>query len=279
MTLAPANAIQTAARLLREAEALVITAGAGMGVDSGLPDFRGPEGFWNAYPPFRQMGLSFVDLANPEWFERDPRLAWGFYGHRLTLYRRTRPHAGFTWLRTWMEHCPQNGFVFTSNVDGQFQLAGFPEERVIECHGSIHRLQRFDESRGRIWNADGVVVTVDEATLRAVGDLPTDPASGLLARPNILMFNDALWNSAVTETQQQRYREWLTEIQGARLLVIELGAGSAIPTVRQQSERLISSHGAKLIRINLREAEVPPDQLGLPCAALAGLQMISEASA
>jgi len=250
-----------------------------MGVDSGLPDFRGSEGFWNAYPPFRQMGLSFVDLANPEWFERDPRLAWGFYGHRLNLYRRTRPHAGFTWLRIWMERCPHRGFVFTSNVDGQFQLAGFPEERMLECHGSIHRLQQCDETRGKIWDATQVVVTVDETTMRAVGDLPTDPASGFLARPNILMFNDALWNSAVAEAQQQRYRGWLAGIRGAGLVVVELGAGSAIPTVRQQSEHLIFSHGAKLIRINPREPEVPPGQLGLACGALAGLQMIAEASA
>src|SRR5262245_7510055 len=42
-----------AATAIRDADALLIGAGAGMGVDSGLPDFRGNEGFWNAYPPFR----------------------------------------------------------------------------------------------------------------------------------------------------------------------------------------------------------------------------------
>ena len=51
-----------------------------MGVDSGLPDFRGDEGFWNAYPPFRKLGLSFVDLADPRWFADNPAQAWGFTG-------------------------------------------------------------------------------------------------------------------------------------------------------------------------------------------------------
>lgn len=250
-----------------------------MGVDSGLPDFRGKEGFWKAYPPFRRLGLDFVELADPQWFERDPRLAWGFYGHRLNLYRHTRPHAGFALLRTWMERCPQNGFVFTSNVDGQFQQAGFPEERIVECHGSIHRLQRFDEADGQVWDAAAIEVTVDEVTMRAVGDLPADPHSGVLARPNILMFNDGLWNSAVTKTQDQRFHEWLTAIRGARLAVVELGAGNAIPTVRRQSERLIASPGARLIRINPREFEVPPGQLGFSTGALTGLQMIAEAIA
>ena len=41
-----------AAALLARADALVIAAVAGMGVDSGLPDFRGPQGFWRAYPPY-----------------------------------------------------------------------------------------------------------------------------------------------------------------------------------------------------------------------------------
>jgi len=277
LSMIPADNIQAAAQSLREAEALLVTAGAGMGVDSGLPDFRGTEGFWEAYPPFRRLGLDFAELADPQWFERDPRLAWGFYGHRLNLYRHTRPHAGFALLRSWMERCPLGGFVFTSNVDGQFQRAGFPEERIVECHGSIHRLQRFDESRGRIWDAAATVVTVDEETMHAVGDLPTDPHSGMLARPNILMFNDALWNPAVAEAQQRRYREWLASVRGARLVIVELGAGRAIPTVRMQSERVVASHGARLIRINPREPEVPSGQLGLPCGALAGLRAISAA--
>ena len=89
------SACLQAAALIRDADALMITAGAGMGVDSGLPDFRGNEGFWNAYPPFRERNLSFVDLANPTWFESDPRQAWGFYGHRQLLYRETQPHHGF----------------------------------------------------------------------------------------------------------------------------------------------------------------------------------------
>jgi hypothetical protein len=90
-----------AADAIRRADALLITAGAGMGVDSGLPDFRGNEGFWRAYPAFAKLGLRFDELANPRWFASDPSLAWGFYGHRLNLYRTTTPHDGFAILLQW----------------------------------------------------------------------------------------------------------------------------------------------------------------------------------
>lgn len=263
-----------AAAWIREAEALLIAAGAGMGVDSGLPDFRGDEGFWNAYPPFRHLGLKFTDLANPAWFEHDPPLAWGFYGHRLNLYRRTQPHAGFALLRKWAAAKPAGAFVFTSNVDGQFQRAGFTGDRILEYHGSIHRLQRVDESSGRIWDAVDTRVVVNETDMRAQGELPRDPVSGRPARPNILMFNDAWWNRAVAEAQQARYQQWLAGIKDARLVVIELGAGTAIPSVRHNSERLVTRLEARLIRINAREPTVPQGQLGLACGALAALMGI-----
>src|SRR5688572_28584070 len=118
--------IQSAADAIRSADGLLIEAGAGMGVDSGLPDFGGPEGFWKAYPAFR--GQAFSDLSTPHWFHTDPALAWGFFGHRLNLYRSAMPHAGFEVLRRWSERLPLGCFVFTSNVDGQFQRAGFPED-------------------------------------------------------------------------------------------------------------------------------------------------------
>ena len=60
------DAAARAAEAVASADALLVGAGAGMGVDSGLPDFRGDEGFWNAYPPFAQRGLSFMDLASPD---------------------------------------------------------------------------------------------------------------------------------------------------------------------------------------------------------------------
>src|SRR4051794_39781119 len=164
-----------AAELLDGAGALLICAGAGMGVDSGLPDFRGGEGFWRAYPPYARLGLRFEELADPRHFTEDPELAWGFYGHRLSLYRQTVPHEGFRLLRSFGSRLSGGVRVFTSNVDGQFQKAGF--EQVAEAHGSIHHLQCLDGCAAGIWPAEMAVV-VDEETMRAVPPLPSCPRCG-----------------------------------------------------------------------------------------------------
>jgi len=247
------SAIERAAELLAGADALLVCAGAGMGVDSGLPDFRGPEGFWRAYPPYRRLGLRFEELADPGHFAADPRLAWGFYGHRLDLYRRTVPHAGFAVLVRWASRLPTR--VFTSNVDGQFQRGGFAEADVAEVHGSIHHLQCTVPCRDDAWPADGLNVAVDEVTLRATGELPSCRHCGELARPNILMFGDAYWASGRSQHRLDSLRQWRRSLRDADLVVVELGAGLAVPTVRRQAELASAGTGA-LIRVNPHDPHI-----------------------
>ncbi|MCX7717385.1 MAG: hypothetical protein N2111_03145 [Candidatus Sumerlaeaceae bacterium] len=263
------SAMDRARAAVREATALLITAGAGMGVDSGLPDFRGPEGFWRAYPPYRHLGLRFEELASPQWFRHDPPLAWGFYGHRLMLYRATRPHDGFGVLLRLAADRPGGAFVYTSNVDGQFQIAGFDPHRIVECHGSIHRLQCLAGCGQPVFDAGPFSVEVDPSTMRAREPFPSCPRCGALARPNVLMFGDWDWDGTESGEQAARFAIWLESVAAAghRLAIIELGAGTSLPAVRWMSERVARAHGASLIRINLREAQVPAGQIGLAMSA------------
>ena len=270
--------ISRAADAIRGADALVVAAGAGMGVDSGLPDFRGAQGFWRAYPAYEKLGLDFASMANPRWFRSDPAFAWGFYGHRLELYRRTVPHAGFALARRWAEGMKHGAFVFTSNVDGQFQKSGFAEERVEEIHGSIHFVQCLGRCE-RITSAAPHRVEVDPETFRAKEPLPRCATCGELARPNILMFGDGGWDARRAEEQEARLARWLGEVGASRLVVVECGAGTAIPSVRHFSERLVRRGGGTLVRVNVREAEGPPGTLGLPLGALEALQAIDAALA
>ena len=266
MTLDSAQ-VQRAAEAVAQADALLLCAGAGMGVDSGLPDFRGDEGFWKAYPPIAKLGYSFMEMADPAWFGRDPALAWGFYGHRLNLYRETVPHPGFGLMFKWAARAPLGAFVFTSNVDGQFQRAGFDGQAVEECHGSIHHLQCAGPCHAAIWPAEGVEVAVDMETLRAHNPLPRCPRCGGLARPNILMFGDFGWLGERAAAQSERMNRWLDGACNKRITVVECGAGGGVPTVRFTSEGMVRRHGATLVRINPREPRVPEGQISIPAGA------------
>ncbi|MES2260659.1 MAG: Sir2 family NAD-dependent protein deacetylase [Pseudomonadota bacterium] len=267
--------IAQAAELIEQADGLIVAAGAGMGVDSGLPDFRGNAGFWKAYPALGQAKLEFSSIASPQSFREDPALAWGFYGHRLALYRDTVPHAGFAMLRAWGERMQHGYSVFTSNVDGQFHKAGFDRQRVVECHGSIHHLQCLAPCGQDIWPADGFMPQVDAAACRLRNAPPVCPHCGGLARPNILMFGDWEWLERRAALQAARQQAWLEQVR--RPVVIELGAGTAIPSVRHFSQRVLLQHGGRLVRINPREPQVADARdVGLALGALEGVRAIAQ---
>src|SRR5574344_1107762 len=230
-------------QIIAEAEAILITVGAGMGVDSGLPDFRGKEGFWKAYPIAQKLNLSFHELANPKWFYINPKLAWAFYGHRYNLYKNTIPHDGFKMLLDLVKSKNDNYFIFTSNVDGQFQKANFDKEKIIECHGSINTFKCLYNCSKNIWESDIEKIHVEEEEFVAI-DTPTCP-------------------------------KWKKENKGKKLLIIELGAGTAISTVRRESENIAKYYNGKLIRINPRDFQVDSNYgYSIPFGAVEGLKSI-----
>lgn len=267
------QAVKAAAGLIAQADALVIAAGAGIGVDSGLPDFRGNAGFWKAYPALASEGVGFMDIASPAAFMADPRRAWGFYGHRLALYRRTEPHAGFALLRRWGDAMRRGSFVFTSNVDGQFQKAGFDPLRIDECHGSIHHLQCLEPCSHSLWEARAFDPDVDTVNCALRGPMPACPRCGGIARPNILMFDDWHWIDTRRGAQEARRQAWLDGVRNP--VVIEIGAGVNVATVRHFAHRVVRQHNGALIRINPREAQTGGLRgVGIAAGALQALTAI-----
>jgi len=266
--------IQKAREKIAEADVILITAGAGMGVDSGLPDFRGNDGFWKAYPVIKDLGHSFVDMANPQWFETNPKLAWAFYGHRLNLYRDTVPHEGFHLLKALVEK-KKDYFIFTSNVDGQFQKAGFNIDKIEECHGSINYFQCVACNIG-VYDAKDEIVDVDMVKFEAQ-NIPKCPKCNKIVRPNILMFGDWNWESSRTVEQEIRLDAFKTSVykNNYKLVIIEIGAGEYIPTVRDESEYTARDLDGFVIRINPRDYEIDEDiGVGLALGGLEGLASI-----
>jgi hypothetical protein len=87
------------------------------------------------------------------------------------------------------------------------------------------------------------------------------------------MFGDWSWLDGRTAAQRERLEEFLQDVRGRRLLVVELGAGTSIPTIRHTSERL-GRGDACVVRVNPREPEIEAPHLSIVAGALEGLEGI-----
>ena len=107
--------------------------------------------------------------------------------------------------------------------------------------------------------------------------IPLCPRCKDIERPNILMFGDWKWNPKRTINQETRYEKWKRENKGKKLLVIELGAGTVISTVRSESENIAKYYNGKLLRINPRESLIHRSYgFSIPFGALEGFKIILE---
>jgi NAD-dependent SIR2 family protein deacetylase len=154
--------------------------------------------------------------------------------------------------------------VFTSNVDGAFEEAGFLPDNICEIHGSIRFLQPVDSD-----NEERKVTPASETELPQLlvdaqfnvhGDLPTVPSfdKRVLARPNIYMFSDHEFIPDRTDAQYARYGSWLKAIpDDAHVVILEVGAGRGIPTIRRESEQVLKRFAnGTLLRVNVGEPDL-----------------------
>eukprot|EP01124_Arcella_intermedia_P031539 TRINITY_DN7138_c0_g1_i1.p1 TRINITY_DN7138_c0_g1~~TRINITY_DN7138_c0_g1_i1.p1 ORF type:complete len:283 (+),score=55.32 TRINITY_DN7138_c0_g1_i1:24-872(+) len=270
--------VEKAAKYLKEADAILIGTGAGMGVDSGLGTFRGRNaGVW---PPLVRLNMDFTEASNPKWFPTQPNFAWAFWVYRYNAYTSKEPHQGYHILKNLSTKKKFGAFSYTSNIDGHWLKCGFEENRVFECHGTVHYMQCQKPCQEFIYptspeEMSKMVFVKDDY----VQNLPHCPKCGLVARPNVDMFDDVEIITIRQKQQTQDYQAWLSQVQasGGKLAVIEIGAGLALPVVREECERVAKAFSAPLIRLNLDDNSIPPEipqGVSLPMGALQALSAI-----
>jgi hypothetical protein len=90
------------------------------------------------------------------------------------------------------------------------------------------------------------------------------------------MFGDAEWDETRSWHQEQRFNRWLQDVKGKRLVAVECGAGTGVPTVRHLCEYLVRTFDARLLRVNVREPQGPAGAIGLAMGALDALRASDE---
>jgi len=126
----------------------------------------------------------------------------------------------------------------------------------------------------KVWSSDSVVVTIDKERFLAKEPLPRCIECGAIARPNILMFGDFSWIDWPQQKQHERFRAFLQKAKN--LTIIEIGAGTAVPTVRMVGESIAKQLDAKLIRINPRDIEAPKGTIVLQMGAKEAIEKIGK---
>jgi NAD-dependent deacetylase len=129
--------IATVRGWLAVAERIVVLTGAGISTDSGIPDFRGPQGVWTKNPGAEKMATLQHYMADPEVRKR----AWR---SRLeTFARALDPNPGHRAL-VELERRGALHTLITQNVDGLHRAAGTSPERIVEIHGTVREVVCMD---------------------------------------------------------------------------------------------------------------------------------------
>jgi NAD-dependent deacetylase len=168
------------AKQIKDAKKIVFVTGAGISQESGIPTFRGKDGYWRRYDP--------MQLATIEAFYQNPKLVWEWYEERRKNILAAQPNKGHLAIAELENH--KEVIVLTQNIDGLHQRAG--SKKVFELHGSIIRIKC-------------TVCDYKDDITSSFEILPPRCKCGNILRPDVVWFGESLpqdvWTRAIMHAQ------------------------------------------------------------------------------
>jgi NAD-dependent deacetylase len=165
---------------IRDAKKIVFVTGAGISQESGIPTFRGKDGYWKKYDP--------MQLATIDAFYQNPKLVWEWYEDRRKNILVAHPNNGHLAISNLAEY--KEVVVLTQNIDGLHQRAG--SKQVLELHGSIIRIKC-------------TVCDFKDDITGSFDELPPKCKCGKILRPDVVWFGEALpsdiWHDAINHAK------------------------------------------------------------------------------
>ncbi len=209
------------AKDIRASKKTIALTGAGISVESGIPDFRSAEGLWSRYDP--------MEYAHIDGFQRDPVKIWNMLREIIEVIEAAEPNPGHRALAD-LEKMGYLSSVITQNVDGLHQAAG--SRHVIEFHGTNRYLVCLRCGyRGE---------TEDFDTENTV---PRCPQCNAVLKPDVVFFGEPIPADAMREAFEEARQAELVLVIGTSAVVFP---ASSIPSIAKD-------HGATVVEINLEE--------------------------
>lgn len=231
MPLAYSEEIGSLARLLKESSHTTAFTGAGVSTESGIPDYRGPNGVWSiGRPPRLDEFTGSLETRRQYWQERRSR---------YPVLRKSEPNIGHQSLAT-LQTLGLIAEIITQNIDGLHQKAGSPAGQTIELHGTAHRVRCLDCRT--VWPAD-------EIQLRLLtGEIPHCENCGGMLRAATVLFGEPL--------PQVELRQAINAASACDLMIV---VGSSLVVKPAAALPMIArSAGAQLAVINAEPTPIDP---------------------
>jgi NAD-dependent deacetylase len=204
---------------------IVVLTGAGISAESGMPTFRGEDGWWRNYRA--------EELATPEAFAKNPKLVWEWYDMRRKIIHECCPNPAHETMAD-MERYFENFQLVTQNVDGLHKRAG--NENVIELHGNLWRVRCVEE--GKTYDFLEVPLT----------EIPPRCECGALIRPDVVWFGESLPRAQIESAFEAAQKCGLMLVVGTSGIV---QPAASLPIIAKQNS-------APIIEINLEPTPLTP---------------------
>jgi NAD-dependent deacetylase len=225
--------IRQAAERIAYARHLVISTGAGVSKESGVPTFRDAlDGLWAQYDP--------TELATPQAFQRNPKRVWDWYTYRREMVSKTHPNPGHYALAE-LEGLLPKVVLITQNVDNHHQLAGSRD--IIPLHGNLFAFKCSTSCQGN-------PTSIDLDSLA-----PWNPEDGPprcpycnsgYVRPDVVWFHETLPEAQLTRAFE--------EAQNCDVMLVVGTSGAVYPAAWIPIKA--AERGAFLIEVNPQPSEL-----------------------
>lgn len=235
------NDLLKAQHLAARAKNFIVLAGAGMSVEVGLSTYwTGPNSKYG--DESSRFGYTALEHSDESLWFLDEASQVEYFRELHQRMSSADVSADSSPYRVLLKYFTDYGldyFIRTTNVDSAFVRAGFDAEKIYEQHGAYSRSQCLAHPAKH-----GVFPTGEPGVARFC------PVCGSVVRPNVLFFNDFHCNHDIMYEQQDRFTDFVNSVTPQNTVVLEIGVGSTVPVLRDQSSILGGRDGFNVIRIN-----------------------------
>jgi NAD-dependent deacetylase len=219
---------------------IVVLTGAGISAESGIPTFRGPEGFWTVgsrnYRP--------EEMATFAMFSRNPEIVWQWYLYRIGICRNAKPNAGHMAVVKMEKQLGSRFLLITQNVDGLHLRAGNSAEKTFQIHGNIETLRCSRECSKQTYSIPETVLVKNrhESIKEEEIELLKCPKCQSWLRPHVLWFDESY------NEENYKFNSSIDAATSADMLLVVGTSGAT--NLPMQVGAIAAQKGAVIIDIN-----------------------------